>query len=36
VNPEFFSPTVVFPANSTTYPNSGIVTYLEKFAGSTA
>ena len=36
VNPEFFSNTVVFPAGNTTYPSSGIVTYLEKFAGSTA
>jgi sulfate transport system substrate-binding protein len=36
VNLEFFSPAVVFPANNTTYPKFGIVTYLEKFAGSTA
>ncbi len=36
VNPEFFSSTVVFASGNTTYPNSGIVTYLEKFAGSTA
>jgi sulfate transport system substrate-binding protein len=35
VNPEFFSSTVVFPSGNTTYPSSGIVTYLEKFAGST-
>jgi sulfate transport system substrate-binding protein len=35
VNPEFFSNTVVFPSGNTTYPSSGIVTYLEKFAGST-
>jgi sulfate/thiosulfate transport system substrate-binding protein len=36
VNPEFFNSTVTFPSNSTTYPNSGIVTYLEKFAGTTS
>ncbi len=36
VNPEFFSNTVVFPSGNTTYPSSGIVTYLEKFAGSTS
>lgn len=36
VNPEFFANTVVFPAGNTTYPSSGIVTYLEKFAGSTS
>ncbi len=36
VNSEFFSPTVVFPSGNTTYPSSGIVTYLEQFAGSTA
>lgn len=36
VNPEFFSSTVVFPSGNTTYPSSGIVTYLEKFAGSTS
>jgi sulfate/thiosulfate transport system substrate-binding protein len=36
VNYQFFANTVVFPSNSTTYPNAGVVTYLEKFAGSTA
>jgi sulfate transport system substrate-binding protein len=33
VDPEFFSPTVVFPKGTTTYPSQGIVTYLEQFAG---
>lgn len=36
VNSEFFNSTVAFPSNSTTYPNQGIVTYLEKFAGTTS
>lgn len=36
VDPEFFSPTVVFPKGSTTHPSQGIVTYLEQFAGSDA
>jgi sulfate transport system substrate-binding protein len=36
VNYQFFSNTVVFPSGNTTDPSSGIVTYLEKFAGSTA
>lgn len=34
VDPEFFSPTVAFPKGTTTYPDRGIVTYLEQFAGS--
>lgn len=33
VDPEFFGSDVVFPPNSTAYPSQGIVTYLEKFAG---
>jgi sulfate transport system substrate-binding protein len=33
LDPEFFSTTVAFPNGSTTYPNQGIVTYLEQFAG---
>jgi sulfate/thiosulfate transport system substrate-binding protein len=36
LNTEFFSPTVIFPSGNTTYPTQGIVTYLEKFAGSTS
>ncbi len=33
-NLQFFSPTVTFPAGTTTYPKFGIVTYLEQFVGS--
>jgi sulfate transport system substrate-binding protein len=36
VDNKFFSPNVVFPKNSTTYPSQGIVTYLEQFAGTDA
>jgi sulfate/thiosulfate transport system substrate-binding protein len=36
LNPEFFNNSVIFPSGGGTYPNFGIVTYLEKFAGSTA
>jgi sulfate transport system substrate-binding protein len=33
LDPEFFSPTVAFPNGTNQYPNQGIVTYLEQFAG---
>jgi len=36
LNPEFFNNSVIFPSSGGTYPNFGVVTYLEKFAGSTA
>lgn len=34
VDQQFFSSTVVFPKGSSTYPDQGIVTYLEQYAGS--
>jgi sulfate/thiosulfate-binding protein len=33
VNQTFFSSSVAFPSNDQTHPSSGIVTYLEQFAG---
>ena len=33
VDPTFFGSSVVFPSNDATHPSSGIVTYLEQFAG---
>ena len=33
VDPTFFGTSVVFPSNDATHPSSGIVTYLEQFAG---
>jgi sulfate transport system substrate-binding protein len=36
VDPEFFGPTVTFPKSDKNHPTSGIVTYLEQFAGLTA
>lgn len=36
LDPEFFDSTVAFPSGSTTYPDQGIVTYLEQYAGSAA
>ena len=36
LDPQFFGPKVVFPAHDSKHPSSGIVTYLEKFAGLTA
>lgn len=36
LDPEFFSTNVTFPKNNDAYPNQGIVTYLEQFAGDDA
>ena len=36
LNPDFFNPQIIYPAGGATYPEYGIVTYLEKFAGSTS
>jgi len=33
VDPEFFGSNIVFPSNDQVHPSYGIVTYLEKFAG---
>jgi len=33
LDPTFFSTNVTFPSNSNQYPNQGIITYLEQFAG---
>ncbi|HEY5120950.1 MAG TPA: extracellular solute-binding protein [Acidimicrobiales bacterium] len=33
VDPTFFGTSIVFPSNDATHPSSGIVTYLEQFAG---
>jgi ABC-type sulfate transport system substrate-binding protein len=35
-NPDFFNNQVIYGASGGTYPEYGIVTYLEKFAGSTS